>query len=229
MDSRLARVRRTWRASLLLAALVVLAGCGGSKPKPLGLQARVLKEGELAGFTCYQNAPKGVPRPPCARALSGLAAIADMGNAFINDPRAARRRLALAKAGIVRGLGEQITPIKGVGGATSLVVQFKSEKDAKDFLAKLFPESFAPCPKKCEVVKTEFHVSGIKGAKGAELQQTVGPATARFRAFRLEFADGPFLYGLAASGALGVVPQDAVVAAARTLYERVKGRPPPGT
>jgi len=129
----------------------------------------------------------------------------------------------------VNEAGEDLQGVNGVGNATSLTLQFGSSKEAKTFLGKLFPESFAPCPEKCQVVTTEFEVSGIKGAKGAKLSLTVGPAAARFPAYRVEFADGPFIYGVAVYAPLGKLKQDTVVSAAKTLYERVKGRPAPQT
>jgi hypothetical protein len=220
-------VRRSVCALLLLATVGLVAGCGGSKPKALGPEQRVLKEGELAGYTCYPDAPKGIPRPPCARYDPSV--VKDLGSAFINDPRGAQKRLGPYQRKIVQAVGESLERAKGTGNATSLAVRFKSSNEAKTFLEKLFPESFAPCPKKCQVVKTEFHVSGIHGADGAKLALTVGPARDRFQAYRIEFADGPFVYGLAAYAPLGKLSEDTVVAAAKTLYKRVKGHPAPGT
>jgi hypothetical protein len=247
-------VSRLGTAGLVVVAVAVSAGCGGSKPKPLGLEQRVLEKGDLAGFRCYAAVPakarararaNNIPLPPrCRRTLSNLKALADIGGAFINDPRAARKRLQLQKAGILRGFGEQLftsapfsrspkgPPKTRPNTAASLVVQFKSVKDAQTFLTKLYPESFAPCPEKCQVVKTPFRVSGIKGAKGAELSLTVGPVLARFRAYRIEFADGPFLYGLAVyepASQTNAPSENDVVNAAQALYERVKHRPPPGS
>jgi hypothetical protein len=244
-------VKRLRSAGLVLLAAAAAAGCGGSKPKPLGLAQRVLQKGDLAGFACYSGVPakarararaSHVPLPPpCRRTLRNLQALAGVGGAFINDPRGARKRLRLQQAGILRGFGEQLytsppfsrsrqgPPKVRPSTATSMVVQFTSAKAAQAFLSRLYPESFAPCPEKCQVVKTEFEVAGIKDAKGAELSLTVGPPIDRFRAFRVEFTDGPFLYGLAVYGSLGTLSEDQIVSAARSLYGRVKGRPPPGS
>lgn len=215
-------VRRSLQALLVLVAVAVAAGCGGSKPKPLSLDQRLLKNGDLKGFTLLTSHPKP---------LDTLAALNDVGGVFINDPRAAGKRLVplLQKAGFRRGLSQKLLGMPVGADATYLVTQWGSEKQAKSVLEPLYMESFAPCPKKCQVKKTEFEVSGIKDAKGAELSQDTGAN--RFRAYRVEFTDGPFLYGLAVylHGPLDAVGQDDVVDAAKALYERVKGRPAPGS
>jgi hypothetical protein len=209
-------------AALVLVGVAVSAGCGSSKPKPLGLDQRLLRQSDLKGFTLLTPHPKP---------LDTLAAVNDVGGDFINDPRAAAKRLVplLQKAGFRRGLSEKLFRNAVHADATYMVTQWGSDKQAKGLLEPLYLESFAPCPRKCQVVKTEFKVSGIKGEKGAELSQDAGAN--RFRAYRVEFADGPFLYGLAIylHGSLDAVSKDDVVDAAEALYDRIKGHPPPGS
>lgn len=218
-------MRRFRPLIVMLLSASLLGGCGGSKssPKPLALRDRVIKEGEVSGFTCYPGAPAGVPKPPCAQPVTTVGLLVPV--LYINNPRGAFKRLRLANAGFVRGMTANFERKKGNGNAQSTTVQFATEKQAEDFLGRLFPESLAPCPEACEVVKKEFHVSGIDGAKGAALSQTTGPKALRFVAYRIEFADGPFVYEVGANGPVGGLSADDVVAVAKVLDERVRGRP----
>jgi hypothetical protein len=215
-------VRRLRWAGFVLVVVAISAGCGGSKPKPLGLDQRLMRDGDLKGFTLLTPHPKP---------LDTLAALSDVGGDFINDPNAAAKRLVpkFQKAGFRRGLSQKLFRNGVRADATYIVSQWASEKQAKAVLEPLYMESFAPCPRKCQVKKTEFKVSGIKDAKGAELSQDTG--SNRFRAYRVEFTDGPFLYGLAVylHGPLDAVSEDDVVDAADALYKRVKDHPPPGS
>jgi hypothetical protein len=216
-------MRRFWATAIVgvTALLAGVSGCGGGGPQePLSLRQRVLSGGELSGFT------PSTPRLLTAEQAAGEAELPG-GDQFINDPAAALKRLKLRESGIVGAVGEELKPMAGEGHGASVTVQFGSGEQAQDFLERLFQESFAPCPGKCSVDKEEFRVSGVSDAKGAVLSQTTGPAADRFRGYRVEFADGPFVYGVTATGPLGAVSEDQVVAAAKALYKRVKNRPPP--
>jgi hypothetical protein len=220
-------MRRLASTILILLAASVAAGCGSkSSPKPLALKDRVLKEGELRGFTCYMGLAPGVPKPPCARPIPTVKLLLLEHALYINNPRGAFKRLGLQSAGFVRATAETFFRKKGDGEAGSATVQFTTTKQAKDFLDRLLPESLAPCPTACQVVKEEFDVAEIDGARGVKLSQTTGPKSDRFVAYRIDFADGVFVYQVGASGPLGGLSQDDVVAAAKSLDDRVKGRPP---
>lgn len=214
-------MRRLVCLVLLVGASLALAGCGGGTPEPLALKERVLQASETSALHLRPLPPRVVTPAQ----IAGGAAFPG-GDQFLNDQRAALKRLKLAQAGIVAAVGELLAGRRRQGHGASDTVQFGSPDEAKAFLDKLFAESFAPCPTQCSVVKEEFDVSGIKDAKGAALSLTTGPAAQRFRAYRVEFADGVFVYGVAVYGSTSL-SQDQVVATARSLYERVKHRPPP--
>jgi hypothetical protein len=217
--------------TLVLLAASIVAGCGSKASlKPLKLRDRVIKEGELRGFTCYPGGvvglPPGAPKPPCAEPIPTVKLLLAGHALYINYPRGASKRLHLQNAGFVRAMAESLARKGGNGVAGSATMQFGTAKQAKDFLGRLFLESLAPCPRACEVVKKEFHVPEIDGAKGVKLSQTTGPKSEHFIEYRIEFADGPFVYELGANGPLGGLTEDQVVAAAKSLDHRVKGRPP---
>jgi hypothetical protein len=114
----------------------------------------------------------------------------------------------------------------------SLVMQFRTEQDAKDAAETLHLDSLRPCPKTCAEQAEEFEVSDIPGAQGTHrfataesIQQTGDTHETPFDGFEIQFADGVFAYRMILSGPPGKVTQDEAEDVAKSLYDRVKGQP----
>jgi hypothetical protein len=116
--------------------------------------------------------------------------------------------------------------------ASSLVMQFSTEQDAKDAVDTLHLDSLRPCPKTCAEQAEEFDVADIPGALGthrsataASIQQTGDSEETPFDGFEIQFSDGVFAYRMILSGPPGKVTQDEAEDIAKSLYDRVKNAP----
>jgi hypothetical protein len=115
----------------------------------------------------------------------------------------------------------------------SLVMQFGTAKDATDAVDTLHLDSLRPCPQTCAEQAEEFEVSDIPGARGTHrfatqesIQQTGDSDETPFDGFEVQFSDGVFAYRMILNGQPGKVTQDEAEEIAKSLYDRVKGRPP---
>jgi hypothetical protein len=115
----------------------------------------------------------------------------------------------------------------------SLVMQFDSEKGATDALDTLHADSVRPCPETCAQQAEEFDVDGIPGSFGTHrfataesIQQTGETKETPFDDYQIMFADGVFAYRVILSGRQpGKVSQDEAEEIAKSLYDRVHGKP----
>src|SRR5438876_9610846 len=113
-------MRRLASTGLILLAASIVAGCGSKTSlKPLKLRDRVIKEGELRGFTCYPGGvvglPPGAPKPPCAQSIPTVKLLLLEHALYINNPRGAFKRLGLQSAGFVRAMAESLVRKGGNG------------------------------------------------------------------------------------------------------------------
>jgi hypothetical protein len=122
----------------------------------------------------------------------------------------------------------------------SAAVEFGSGQGAKDARDFRHHDALLPCRKRCDIVISDFDVPGIPDAEGVERSRTsktasLGPGGSPFEGFEVSFVDGQFLYVV--RGAVELEPlveparpaltKDDVIAAAKTLFARVKGAPLP--
>jgi hypothetical protein len=195
-------------------AVLIIAGCGGSSgksanasaeseraaPAALGsLPSRVLRAGELAGFTPQgrrilgvnaQSWVQGLELPPSER-----------------DTEAAR----LVRAGFLGGVRSTLAPTNGGGAeAISLAEQFKSPHTASSELTRqlqgLVRRGGVP-----------FSVPGVPGAHGIAI------STTERSGLNVEFSKGPYFYviGVGWPGGTSHPPsRAALIAAAQHLYAR---------
>jgi hypothetical protein len=228
--------------AVLSASALAAAGCGGGQPTghaaattattipaasssgppaPLPLWQRVLESGELAGFQSGANPPKEI----------GLDAFVDQSHvAFIRiTPQQARDELTAD--GFKRALISDLSlPGNKDVIAASVVLQLGSDAQARRASAFFGADSLKACRNTCNVNISSFDLPDV-GATGSHRSRPALAAGAGsdqpFEAFDVGFADGPFLYDVfVLTPRPGMVSQQAVAAAVRALYERVRSSPP---
>jgi hypothetical protein len=219
------------------AAAIALSACGGDEGTaastgPVTMEQRVVTEADAP-----DSKPDPVEKPV---EVSGPDAfISKLGDTFVNPTP--EEVAELKNGGFVRALDvTRFLPTSSGAPHTresphihSLVMQFDSEKGAEDALDALHLDSLRPCPETCGQSAEEFDVSDIPGAFGthrfatAESIQQAGDTEGRpFDSYEIVFADGVFAYRVILDGPPGKVTQDEAEAVAKSLYDRVKGRPP---
>ena len=216
------------RAAVVGVAAFALAGCGGGNasapatPAPstaaapsaaaVPLEQRVVP-GDLAGLT----SPAGVKSAATPDAYINL-------QSDPTDPDAAQQRASdisrLADKGFVGGAvkiyGDDNSPGRGI----SAVVQLGSPAQAGAYVQTLFQDEFG----------SDIPPAAVKGTiDGAEASNTIADKETQdgdtISHGWAAFADGPFVYLVAAdTDAPGVEPQS-VVDAAKALLARMKGAP----
>jgi hypothetical protein len=199
--------------SALLAILVVLAVAIGApelaaKPTPLPLKARVIAHGEFVGF-----GPFGPPQ---------LKTVTDAKKWVQNDTRLSPKQVAAAVAalhreGFVAIVSEQLGSTAPYRGGLSWVMELGSPAGALAEVARVVRNAgIGGGP------VSRFRVSGIASAAAYR----VGDASEG--GDNVLFADGRFTYLVGEGWGNGGKPaRAALLAAARTLYARVHGRPLP--
>ena len=222
--------------ALAFAATFALAACGGGESNatstgPVAIDQRVVTE---------EDAPDSeadpVEKPVSVRGPDEF--ISKLGERFINPtPEEVQ---GFKTGGFVRALHVTRFIPETPGGAHtksaphifSLTMQFDSEKGAKDALETLHLDSLRPCPETCGQHAEEFDVPDIPGAFGTRrsataesLQQAGDTEGDPFDAYQIVFADGVFAYRVNLFGSPGKVTQDEVEEIAKSLYDRVHGRP----
>jgi hypothetical protein len=193
-----------------LAPSLVAVASGATRARPLGIQGRVLKAGELAGFAAK------------APAVSVLV-LADWAKAAPSGDIDVTARLR--RAGFVAGVREDLTWAKGTDrGGLSAVVRLRSAGAARAEIAQQLRD-FAGEPSRGRAkTYTAFSVPGIPGAHGFTL------TSADSSGHNIIFADGPFTYHLGVgwgNQASSPPTRAQLIAAAKAFYARVHARPAP--
>jgi hypothetical protein len=198
--------------SRLIAALttatatVALAACGSGedsapKPKPLPLTAHVVPASGLAGFKGTGSVIR-----------QDAAAFAKAHN---------KTTAEVEKLGVVAGATAQFKGASsGSGNAMSIAEELGSEAAASKEADRLYRSNSKTDP---GVSARAIDVPGIPGAKAVEL--TGKHAGQRFTGVEVVFAHGKVTHELFALGLASDLSVSAVLAAARSLYDRVKGHP----
>jgi hypothetical protein len=205
-------------AVVMAAALGTGAATAGGTAAPLPIWQRLLLGGEYVGYT-----PQKTPPP-----IGNLASAAKATEGFFNDLKPGQARAELRRDGFRTSEGEDLSGPKD-HGAFSGVLQLASAAGAVR-VEKFFSfHSQMPCPHTCSVAISVLHVPDIPGALGTErirhIADSPKPADQPFELDEVFFTSGPFAYLIASSGPPDKVDHGQLVAAAKRLYERVKGAP----
>jgi hypothetical protein len=193
----------------LAASLAAVAGAA-PRAQPLGVQGRVLKNGELAGFTAKTP-------PVSVLVLADWAKAAPSGDIDVTA--------RLRRAGFVAGVREDLVWTKGTDrGGLSAVVRLRSAGAARAEIAQQLRD-FAGEPHGGRAKSyATFAVPGIPGAHGFTL--TASDSSGH----NIIFADGPFTYHLGVgwgNQASSPPTRAQLIAAAKAFYARVHARPAP--
>jgi hypothetical protein len=220
------RRRCSTRAALFLRTVLalgvlcaVLVGCGDDDggTSPASLRSQLLPASELPGFKTERNFAWDNPID-----------FAHEGLLVPESTPLSQAVEAFEDAGFEAGAGEVFRAAEGnpfesphpsVG-----VVQLGSDDDAREALDYVRKEALKPpCFNVCSVNAREFAVTGIPGAKGAQLTPQRNPppdAPPPFVSYAVGFTIGPRLYLVHADGGPGQVKKGQVLSAAKALYDR---------
>lgn len=223
--------------ALIFAAVVGLSACGGDDGgDPLALEQRFIQARDAPGYE---------PDPvEGGKYTSGnVEDFVDQTHDLLVSATEAEAETFMTEAGFVRAIGgTRFLP--GSDGEHSPrdphvfthVLQFESEKGARDAVDWFDEDGRQPCPDNCGVIISEFEVDGIPDAKGVRRVLTAerlpqgdeAPPIEPFGAYDIWFADGPFAYFVGTSGPPGPATKEAVAEGiAKRIYDRVEGAPPP--
>jgi hypothetical protein len=221
----------------IVAAMLVLSACGGgggsaTATGPVTMEQRVVTKEDAPDFEADP-----VEKPQTVSGPDEF--ISRLGERFVNPTP--KEVSDFKSGGFVRARHVTLFMPATPGGPHtrnaphifSLTMQFDSDQGANDALALLKADSVRPCPETCGQQAEEFDVPDIPGAFGthrsatAESLQQAGDTEGRpFDAYQIGFADGVFAYRVNLFGSPGKVTQDQVEEIAKSLYDRVHGRPP---
>jgi hypothetical protein len=144
-----------------------------------------------------------------------------------NDPAREELVSRLEQAGFVAGYADELRSTRTGGDGGSIVLRLGSADGARALVDWVFRQGIKPCPGVCDVQIEAVEGADIPGARG--IHRSRAKTTENGQGFDLEliaFADGPFLYGIAANGPPKTIDESQFVHGAERLYERVKGHPP---
>jgi hypothetical protein len=205
-----------------IAALTVLGTAGSTVSAPLPLEARLLQQGEFERVSVLPEPQRFGAAARWVRAERGF-------SSRVRDLQIAR----LEREGFVAALRAElrawhgvnvVQPFKPYWAGSTAVLQFESASSATAEASAMLRDAKIVPPG--TIPTARFAVPGIPGARGFTRYLGNGEETT------LVFADGPFLnvigFGtFTGARALTVPPYlgARMVAAARTLYQRVHGRP----
>ncbi|MDX6645190.1 MAG: eukaryotic-like serine/threonine-protein kinase [Miltoncostaeaceae bacterium] len=212
-------MKRTMRPAAIAAILTIgvvgiVAGCGGGSPAsttptqaaaaPLPMSARVLRVGDLPGFT---------PRTP---QLMGLELVDDISD----SEHAAADKQALTDAGFVEGTLGKLDGAEGTY-AVSFAVRLGSAASTAGLLDHMYTSARETGD--ANVQSADLPLSSIPGAKAVTLSGSNSDGPIRGSAVMV--ADGPFVYGIQVvrQGETSVAGE--ATEAALRLFARVKGSP----
>jgi len=199
-------------AALMVGFLLMVASSGvaAASPKPLPLSARLLKRGELPGFTL--EAPKSFKT---AKAWVAT-------NTSLSATQTGAEVARLTREGFKELLAEFLDNAQGPGNGLSWVMQLGSAASARAELAAEVRNA------KAQGQATEtFRISAIPGAVGFGADQ--GNPGDYMGGENIVFTNGPFFYlaGNAWSGSTQThnPRHAALIEAATKVYKRVHGHP----
>jgi hypothetical protein len=220
----------------IVAAMLALSACGGgggsaTATGPVTMEQRVVTKEDAPDFE-----PDPVEKPQTVSGPDEF--ISRLGERFINPTP--KEVSDFKSSGFVRARHVTLFMPATPGGPHtrnaphifSLTLQFDSDQGAKDALETLHLDSLRPCPETCGQQAEEFDVPDIPGAFGTHrsataesLQQAGDTEGDPFDAYQIGFADGVFAYRIILSGDPGKVTEGQVEEIAKSLYDRVHGRP----
>jgi hypothetical protein len=223
--------------ALTVAAMLALSACGGDEGSatatgPVPMDQRVVTKEDAPDFEADP-----VEEPVTVSGADEF--ISRLGERFINPTP--KEVSDFKSSGFVKALNVTLfmpaTPggphIRNAPHIFSLSMQFDSDRGANDALAFFKADSVRPCPETCAQQAEEFDVDGIPGAYGTHrfataesIQQTGDTEDRPFDDFSIGFADGVFAYRIILSGDPGKVTEGQVEDIAKSLYDRVHGKPP---
>jgi hypothetical protein len=190
---------------VMVVMLAVTAAKQAFGAGPLPLTARVIRHGELAGF--------GPFRPPHVQTYTTPASFLLAYGQLETPSQLSDWIASLKRGGFVAGAAEQLGSLTANRGGLSWAMELGSSAAARSELAK-------------EVLNYERHghvsrfvVGGIPRASAFRL------GTSSSGGDNILFSDGRFLYFVGVTWSKGAKPaRAALIAAAQTLYKRVRGR-----
>jgi hypothetical protein len=188
----------------VVVMLALAAAEEGFGAQPLPLTARVIAHGELAGFGPFGRAHvQTFTTPASFLAAYQQAATPSQVSAWV---------ALLKREGFVAVAAEQLGSLTPNRGGLSWTMELGSSADAHSELVKEVrsDESHGPV--------SRFLVGGIPTASGFRL------GTSSSGGDNILFSDGRFLYFVGVGWSTGGKPaRAALIAAAQTLYKRVRG------
>jgi hypothetical protein len=226
------------RLVLLLAVVAVLGltACGGdggqaTSTGPLALDQRVVTEEDASN-----SKPDPVEKTVTVSGPDEF--ISRLGESFV-DP-SPEDVAAFKSAGFVQAIDD--TRFLPLGMSTShspanphihsTVMQFESGDGAKTAENIEHEDSLRPCPESCATSIEAFDVADIPGALGTrrhasqeDIDATGDSKLHPFDEYEVVFTDGVFAYRVRLNGPPGSVSEDQAEEIAKSLYERVHGRP----
>ena len=225
-----------WLAVLLAAVFAAsAAACGGDEAAaPLTLEQRVPNEADVPG-----TQPDPVETTVVVRGIENIGEVEDVLFGQGEDAAAIAERLK--DDGFVAGISDtRFYPTEPGADhegdevhVATLVGQFGSSEGAADAVEALTEDGLQPCPETCAFDISEFDVDGIPDATGvarvatAESLEETGEPGEPHADYTIRFADGPYAYAVSMFGPPAEVTEEKAEELAQTLYERVKGAPPP--
>jgi hypothetical protein len=195
-------------------SVAVFSGVAFGALSSLPLSARVIKQGEFAGF-----GPFGSPQTMLQRSAKKWVG----GDRSYTPAQASAAIAALHREGFKAVLVEQLGSLTKNWGGVSWVMQLGSAASARAQLAADV-RHWVGTNKPPKATYAAFPVSTIPGAHGYNLGGTGGS----FEGDNVEFADGSFLYLVGNGWNRGIKntpPRSTLIAAATKLYKRVHGHP----
>jgi hypothetical protein len=225
---------------LLFSAVLLLgaAACGGgssqaTSTEPLALDQRVVMDQDAPS-----SSPNPLVKPVTVKTPSQF--VSRLGDRFINPSR--QDIATFRSAGFVQAMdssrvlpqGQVYSNQANPPQIHSLTMQFESEQGAQTAVKLMHEDSLRPCPENCATSVEEFTVDGIPGAQGTRRYATqedidaTGADVRPYDEYEIQFADGVFAYRVQLIGPPGSVSEAQAEDVARSLYERVQGRPPTG-
>jgi hypothetical protein len=192
----------------LVSMLVLASGTPGlgAPPKPLPLSARVIAHGEFAGF-----GPFG---PPHLQTFRSATTFLRQYQQASTPSQVSAWVALLHREGFVAVVVEQLGSLTANRGGLSWAMELGSPADARSEVAKEVAEDQAHGP------VSRFSVGGIPRVSAFRL------GTSSNGGDNILFADGRFAYFVGIGWSNGGKPaRAALIAAARSLYERVHGHP----
>jgi hypothetical protein len=164
--------------------------------------------------------------------------ISKLGDAFVNP--SPEDVAAFKSAGFVQAIDD--TRFLPLGMSTShspanphihsTVMQFETGQGAQTAQNIEHEDSLRPCPENCATSVEEFDVADIPGALGTrrhasqeDIDATGATDVHPYDEYEVVFTDGVFAYRVQLNGPPGSVSEGQAEDIAKSLYDRVHGRP----